>query len=105
MGPVKDIRDGAILPASKVRDFWSDTLDAVERGNTIFVTRREHQPATIIDRNRYLDLVQRVEALEEALEVAFMLSDEEVREAIARAEGEIDAGEGLSFEEAFGARS
>jgi PHD/YefM family antitoxin component YafN of YafNO toxin-antitoxin module len=105
VGPVKDIRDGEILPASRVRDYWSDTLDAVEQGRTVFVTRREHQPATIIDRDRYLDLVQRVEELEEALEVALMLSDKEVREGIARGEEEIAAGEGLSFEEAFNPQS
>jgi PHD/YefM family antitoxin component YafN of YafNO toxin-antitoxin module len=105
LGAVKEIRDADILSASKVRNYWSDILDAVEEGRTVFVTRREHQPATIIDRDRYLDLVQRVEELEETLEVALMLSDTEVREAITRAESEIDAGKGLSFEEAFGPRS
>jgi hypothetical protein len=105
LGPVEGIRDEEILSSSRVRDLWSDTLDAVEQGRTVFVTRREHQPATIIDRSRYLDLVQRVEELEEALEVALMLSDEEVRDAINRAEAEIDAGEGISFEEAFGPQS
>jgi PHD/YefM family antitoxin component YafN of YafNO toxin-antitoxin module len=105
LGPVKDIRDADILPASRVRDHWSGILDAVEQGRTVFVTRREHQPAAIIDRSRYLELVRRLDELEEALEVALMLSDEEAAEAVKRAEEEIDAGGGLSFEEVFGPRA
>lgn len=105
MGPVKDIRDEEILSASRVRDHWSVILDAVEQGRTVFVTRREHQPAAIVDRNRYLELVRRLDELEEALEVALMLSDKEVAEALKKAEDEIDAGEGLSFEEVFGPQS
>lgn len=102
MGPVKDIHDGAILPSSRVRNRWSDTLNAVEEGAVVYVTREDHEPATIIDRGRFLDMLRRLDELEEVLEVDEMLSDVGVREAISRAEADIDEGKGLTLEEAFG---
>ena len=42
------------------------------------------------------------EELEELVEVYEMLSDPEVKEALEAAEAQIERGEGLSFEEAFG---
>jgi PHD/YefM family antitoxin component YafN of YafNO toxin-antitoxin module len=102
VGPVKDIHDGEILSSSRVRKHWSDTLDAVEEGAVVYVTREHHEPATIIDRGRYLAMLRRLEELEEVLEVEEILSRPGVREAIARAENDIDEGRGLTLEEAFG---
>lgn len=102
VGPVKDIHNGEILPSSRVRERWSDTLNAVEEGAVVYVTREDHEPATIIDRGRFLDILRRLDELEEVLEVEEMLSDADVREAISRAENDIDEGRGLSLEEAFG---
>ena len=46
--------------------------------------------------------MRRNEELEELVEIFEMLSHPEVREAVKEAEAEIERGEGLSFEEAFG---
>jgi PHD/YefM family antitoxin component YafN of YafNO toxin-antitoxin module len=102
VGPVKDIHHGEILSSSRVRKYWSDTLNAVEEGAVVYVTREDHEPATIIARGRFLEMLRRIEELEEALEVEEILSRPGVREAIARAENDIDEGRGLSLEEAFG---
>lgn len=96
------IREGEILSASEARRRWSETLDEVERGTVVTVTRREHEPVTIVDRRRLMALLDRVEELEELVEVYEMLSDPKVREAVAEAEAQIERGEGFSFEEAFG---
>ncbi len=91
-----------IRSASEVRQRWSETLDDVEHGALVTVTRREHGPVTIVDRGRLLALLERQEELEELVEVYEMLSDPEVRETLEAAEAQIERGEGLSFEEAFG---
>ncbi len=96
------VAENEIRSASEVRNRWSDTLDEVERGVTVTVTRRDHEPVTIVNRRRYLALVGRVQELEELVEVYEMLSDPEVREGIEKAEAQVERGEGLSFEEAFG---
>lgn len=91
-----------IRSASEVRKRWAETLDEVERGVLVTITRREHGPATIVDRRRLLALLERQEELEELVEVYEMLSDPEVKEALEAAEAQIERGEGVSFEEAFG---
>ena len=96
------IREDEIRAASEVRNRWAHYLDVVERGVAVTVTRRDHEPATIVDRRRLQALVRRNEELEELVEIFEMLSDPEVREAVKEAEAEIERGEGLSFEEAFG---
>lgn len=96
------IREDQIRSASEVRKSWAETLDEVERGAIVTITRREHGPATIVDRRRLLALLERQRELEELVEVYEMLSDPEVREALKAAEAQIERGEGLSFEEAFG---
>lgn len=98
----KVVMENEIRSASEVRNRWSDTLDEVEQGVTVTVTRRDHEPATIVNRRRYLALVERVQELEDLVEVYEILSDPEVREGLAEAEAQIERGEGLSFEEAFG---
>ena len=96
------IAENEIRHASEVRDRWRETLDEVERGTTVTITRRDHEPATIVNRRRYLALVRRAEELEELVEVYEMLADPEILEGIAAAEAQVAEGEGLSFEEAFG---
>lgn len=96
------IAENEIRQASEVRDRWALTLDEVEQGITVTVTRRDHEPVTMMSRRRYLALVQRTQELEELVEVYELLADPEVREGVAEAEAEIERGEGLSFEEAFG---
>lgn len=96
------IRENEILSASEVRVRWAETLDMVEDGAVVTITRREHEPATIVDRRRLMALVERNEELEELVEVYELLADREVREGVARAEEQIERGEGISFEEAFG---
>jgi PHD/YefM family antitoxin component YafN of YafNO toxin-antitoxin module len=91
-----------VRSASEVRKHWAETLDEVERGAMVTITRREHGPATIVDRRRLFALLERQEELEELVEVYEMLSDPEVKRALEAAEAQIERGEGLSFEEAFG---
>ncbi len=91
-----------IRSASEVRKRWAETLNEVERGALVTITRREHGPATIVDRRRLFALLERQEELEELVEVYEMLSDPEVKEALEAAEAQIERGEGLSFEKAFG---
>lgn len=91
-----------IRTSSAVRNHWSDTLDEVESGVTVTVTRRDHEPVTLVDRRSYISLLQRAEELEELVEICALLADREVREGVAEAEAQIERGEGLSFEEAFG---
>ena len=93
-----------IRTSSAVRDHWSDTLDEVENGVTVTVTRRDHEPVTLVDRQHYISLLQRAEELEELGELVELLADREVREGVAEAEAQIERGDGLSFEEAFGER-
>jgi PHD/YefM family antitoxin component YafN of YafNO toxin-antitoxin module len=91
-----------IRHSSEVRDHWSQTLDEVESGTAVTVTRRDHDPVTIVSRQHYIELLRRVQELEELAEVYELLSDPEVREGVSRAEAEIERGDGISFEEAFG---
>lgn len=91
-----------IRPASVVRHHWRQTLDEVESGTPVTITRRDHDPVTIVSRQHYLELLKRVLELEELAEVYELLSDPDVREGISQAEAEIDRGDGISFEEAFG---
>jgi PHD/YefM family antitoxin component YafN of YafNO toxin-antitoxin module len=91
-----------IRRASEVRDHWRQTLDEVEQGVAVTVTRRDHDPVTMVSRQHYVTLLRRVQELEELTEVYELLSDPEVRSGVARAEAEIERGEGISFEEAFG---
>jgi PHD/YefM family antitoxin component YafN of YafNO toxin-antitoxin module len=91
-----------IRSASEVRDHWRQVLNEVESGVEVTVTRRDHAPVTMVSRQRYIDLLQRVQELEELAEVYELLSDPEVREGVSRAEAEIEKGDGISFEEAFG---
>jgi len=91
-----------IRPASEVREHWRQTLDEVESGAAVTVTRRDHEPVTIVSRQHYIELLKRVRELEELAEVYELLSDPEVREGVSRAEAEIERGDGISFEEAFG---
>jgi antitoxin (DNA-binding transcriptional repressor) of toxin-antitoxin stability system len=91
-----------IRSSSAVRKRWSDTLDEVEGGVTVTVTRRDHEPVTLVDRRRYVSLLQRAQELEELVEIYELLSDPEVRKGVGKAETQIQRGDGLSFEEAFG---
>lgn len=96
------IQKDEIRSASEVRKRWAETLDEVEGGAMVTITRREHGPATIVDRRRLLALLERQEELEELVEVYEMLSEPGVKEALKVAEAQIERGDGLSFEEAFG---
>jgi len=91
-----------IRHSSEVRDHWSETLDEVERGIAVTITRRDHAPATLVSREHYVALLRRVWELEELAEIYELLSDPDVQEGLSRAEAEIDRGDGISFEEAFG---
>jgi PHD/YefM family antitoxin component YafN of YafNO toxin-antitoxin module len=91
-----------IRHSSEVRHHWSQTLDEVESGTAVTVTRRDHKPVTIVSRQHYVELLRRVQELEELAEVYELLSDPEVLEGVSRAETEIEQGDGISFEEAFG---
>ena len=96
------ITEDKICGASEVRKQWAPTLDEVEQGATVTVTRHDHEPVTMMSRRRYSALVRRTQELEELVEVYELLADPEVREGMREAEAEIESGEGLSFEEAFG---
>ncbi len=96
------IREDEIREASEVREKWAHYLNVVEGGTPVTVTRRAHEPATIVDRRSYQALLRRNEELEEVVEIVELMSDGEVRGAVEAAEAEIERGEGLSFEEVFG---
>lgn len=96
------IREDEIRDSSEVRNNWSHFLDMVESGTPVTVTRRGHSAVTIIDRRRLQAMERRNRELEETVEVLQMLADPGVREAVEEAEAQIERGEGLSFEEAFG---
>ena len=96
------IREDEIRDSSEVRNNWAYFLDLVEGGAAVTMTRRGHEAATIVDRRALYATLRRNEELEEVVEIIEMLSDPEVRDAIAEAEAEIERGEGLSFEEVFG---
>ena len=98
------IREDEIRDSSEVRNNWSHFLDLVEAGTPVTITRRGHEATTIVDRRTLQATLRRNEELEEAVEVLQMLADPEIRGAIEAAEAQIDRGEGLSFEEAFGER-
>lgn len=98
------IREDEIRDSSEVRNNFSHFLDLAESGTPVTMTRRGHGATTIVDRKALQATLRRNEELEEALEVAQMLADPEIRVAIEAAEAQIDNGEGLSFEEAFGER-
>lgn len=93
-----------IRSASEVRERWADYLNLVESGTAVTITRSEHEPATIVARRTLQALMRRNEELEEVVEVLEIMSDPEARGAIEAAEAQIERGEGLSFEEAFGQR-
>lgn len=96
------IRGDEIRDASEVREKWAHYLNVVEGGTPVTVTRRAHEPVTIVDRRKLQAVLSRNEELEEIVEVFEMMSDPEVWGAVEAAEAEIGRGEGLSFEDAFG---
>lgn len=96
------IREDEIRDSSEVRKHWSHFLDKVEGETAVTMTRRGHGAVTIVDRKALQATLRRNEELEEIVEVVEIMGDPEVRDAVARAEAEIERGEGLSFEEVFG---
>lgn len=96
------IREDEIRDSSEVRNNWSHYLDLIENGKSVTMTRRGHEAITLVGRDALQATLRRNEELEEAVEVMQILGDPEIREAVEAAEAQIDRGEGLSFEEAFG---
>lgn len=96
------IREDEIRDSSEVRNNWSHFLDLVEDGRAVTMTRRGHEAVTLVGRAALQATLRRNQELEQAVEVMQMLGDPEIREAVETAEAQIDRGEGLTFEEAFG---